>query len=329
MKKNILMLAMLLAATSAYAQEPIVIKINNAIKENTPKGQAINKFKELAEKYTNGKVKVEVGHDSYFASQRDEIQFLRENKIQMDHPAMSKIEELYQSPEMNPYAALDIPYLFKDLAAFAKFADSPVANEMAKTLEGSGVKFLGYWDNGFKMLSTNKAVNKPEDLKGLAFRVQPSSVIYRQFKVWGAQPRELNLGDMYTATLYETVDGAENPASNFTSTKLYETQKYLYTTNHGYLAYVWLVNDKFWNRLPGDVRNELNRAIKETTIYERALAKRDNEFALQRATESGLVRVVPPSPELDRFLRMKAPLTESAMSPVQKEWYLKIKEQLK
>lgn len=326
MKKNILVLAALLAASSAYANEQIVMKVSSSIKEDTPKGQAMNKFKELAEKYTNGKVRVEVGHDNALSNQRDEIPNLRDNKIQMAVPAMSKIEELYKEPEQNPYAALDVPYLFKSTQSFAKFADSPIAQEMAKTVEGAGVKVVGYWDNGFKLLSSNRAIKNPSDLKGMSFRVQPSPIIYRQFKVWGAQPRELNFGDMYNASLHGSIDGAENPASNFTTTKMYETQKYLYTTNHGYLAYVVLVNNKFWNGLPADVRTSLTNALRETTTYERAMAKRDNEFALQRAVQTGLVRVVPPSTELDAFMRERAPLTETALSEVQKTWFEKIKK---
>lgn len=329
MKKQLVLLAALLCANQAFANETIVLKLSSAIKEETPQGQAMNKFKELAERYTNGRVKVEVGHASAFVVATGEIAALRDNKIQMAVPHMSKMNDLYKSTELNPYIVLDMPYLFKDTKAFGTFAESTLGVEMAKTIDGSGVKLLDFWDNGFKLLSTNKVLNKPMDLKGMSFRVRSSPVIYKMFKVWGAHPREMEFNDMYTAATHGVIDGTENPPSHFTAARLYESQKYLYTTNHAYQSYTLLVNNSFWSTLPAELRNDLNKAVRETTEFERALAKRDNAFALQRAIDTGLVRVMQPSPDLDHFLRAKAAATESALSPLQKEWYGRIKTLLK
>lgn len=342
MKKHVLALAATLllsgyaaaatapTAAAATTQAPIVIKFGTAVKDDTPKGQAVLKFKELAEKYTNGRVQIEAGNDNKLGSQKDEIADMRANKVQMIAPALSKVDELFKSPDLNPYAAIDVPYLFdKTDVDFQKWTDSPIAVDMAKTLAGSGGQPLGYWDNGFKMLSSNKALTKPADFRGLSFRTQSSVVIYKQFKEWGAQPRETGFGDMYASALYGVIDGAENPPSNFNSTKMYQTQKYLYSTYHAPLSYVVLVNTKFWNGLPQDIRKQLEKALKETTTFERASAKRDNIYALQHVQETGLVRVLPPTPELNMFLHRATDQITPALSPLQKEYYDKIKSLLK
>ena len=126
---------------------------------------------------------------------------------------------------------------------------------------------LAYWDNGFKEMSANKPLRMPADYKGLKFRIQSSKVLEAQFRALGAIPQVMAFSEVYQALQTGVVDGQENTPSNMYTQKMHEVQKYTTLTNHGYIGYVVVVNKKFWDGLPADVRTQLDKAMKEATDY--------------------------------------------------------------
>ena len=119
------------------------------------------------------------------------------------------------------------------------------------------IKGLAYWDNGFKSFSANSPINTPEDLKGKKLRIQSSKVLEEQMRAIKAIPQVMPFSEVYQALQTGVVDGTENPISNFYTQKMHEVQKYLTITDHGYLGYAVIVNKKFWEDLPADVRTQL------------------------------------------------------------------------
>ena len=144
---------------------------------------------------------------------------------------------------------------------------------------------LAYWDNGFKQMTANKPLHVPADYKGLKFRIQSSKVLEAQFRALGATPQVMAFSEVYQALQTGVVDGQENTPSNIYTQKMHEVQKYLTMTNHGYIGYVVVVNKKFWDGLPADIRGQLEKAMAEATAFangqsakgERRSARRDQE----------------------------------------------------
>src|SRR6185295_11887054 len=129
-----------------------------------------------------------------------------------------------------------------------------VGQALFKKLESKGIIGLAYWDNGFKDMSANKAVRMPADYKGMKMRIQSSKVLGDEMKALGAIPQVMAFSEVYQALQTGVVDGTENVPSNFTSQKMYEVQKFAALTYHGYIGYAVIVNKKFWDGLPPDVR---------------------------------------------------------------------------
>ena len=280
--------ALAFGVTSAKAEDPIVLKFSHVVAPNTPKGKGADKFKELAEKYTHGKVKVEVYPNSSLYKDKEELEALQLGAVQMLAPSMAKFGPM----GVKEFEVYDIPYIVPNRAAVKAVNEGPVGQKLLKLLEPKGMIGLAFWDNGFKQMSANKPLKKPEDYKGLKFRIQSSKVIDAQFRALGAIPQVMAFSEVYQALQTGVVDGQENTASNMYTQKFDEVQKYTTLTNHGYLGYALIVNKKFWDGLPADIRTQLTKAVKEATDYSNEISRKENEEALEAMQKNGKTQFI-------------------------------------
>jgi C4-dicarboxylate-binding protein DctP len=295
-------------AGPASAQSPIIIKFSHVVASNTPKGAAAEKFKELAEKYTDGKVKVEVYPNSTLYKDKEELEALQLGAVQMLAPSNSKFGPI----GVREFEVFDLPYILPDLATLRKVTEGPLGAQLLKKLEPKGMTGLAYWDNGFKEMSANKRLVTPEDYKGVKFRIQSSKVLEAQFRALGAIPQVMAFGEVYQALQTGVVDGQENTTSNIYSQKMHEVQKYMTMTNHGYIGYVVVVNKKFWDGLPADIRGQLEKAMKEATAFGNGQSAKENDDALAEIKKTGKTEIITLTPEQDAAMR-------KAMDPVYKD----------
>src|SRR5579871_5988406 len=245
----------------AAAQSPIVIKFSHVVASDTPKGKAAEKFKELAEKYTNGKVKVEVYPNSTLYKDKEEIEALQLGTVQMLAPSTAKFAPL----GVKEFEALDLPWLFKDDDTYAKAMKGPVGKWLFQKLEAKGITGLGYWDNGFHMASANKPLLNPTDFQGLKIRISGSKIADRYFRDLGSIPQIMAFSEVYQALQTGVVDGCENTPSNYVTQKFHEVQKHITVSYHAHLQYAVIVNSKFWASMPADMRGEAEKAMNEAT----------------------------------------------------------------
>jgi C4-dicarboxylate-binding protein DctP len=275
--------ALAFGITPAKADNPIILKFSHVVAPNTPKGKGADKFKELAEKYTHGKVKVEVYPNSSLYKDKEELEALQLGAVQMLAPSMAKFGPM----GVKEFEVYDIPYIVPNRAAVKAVNEGPLGHKLLKLLEPRGIIGLAFWDNGFKQMSANKPLRKPADYKGLKFRIQSSKVIDAQFRALGAIPQVMAFSEVYQALQTGVVDGQENTASNMYTQKFDEVQKYTTLTNHGYLGYALIVNKKFWEGLPADIRQELTKAVKEATDYSNEISRNENEESLEAMKKNG------------------------------------------
>jgi C4-dicarboxylate-binding protein DctP len=301
-------IAALAVTGPAMADGPIIIKFSHVVAADTPKGKAADKFKELAEKYTDGKVKVEVYPNSTLYKDMEEIEALQLGAVQMLAPSNSK----FGPTGIKQFEAFDLPYLLPDLNTLRKITNGPVGAKLLTLLNDKGMTGLAYWDNGFKQMTANKKLLKPEDYQGLKFRIQSSKVIDAQFRTLGAIPQVMAFSEVYQALQTGVVDGQENTWSNIYTQKMNEVQKYATVTNHGYIGYVVVVNKKFWDGLPPDVRANCEKAMKEATEFGNGQSAKENEDALAEIKRAGKTEIVTLTPEQDEAMR-------KAMMPVYKD----------
>jgi C4-dicarboxylate-binding protein DctP len=271
----------------ARAQAPIVVKLSHVVAEQTPKGQASIKFKELAEKKLPGKVSVQVFPSSQLFGDAKELEALLLGDVQFIAPSLSKFDRYTKKIQV-----YDLPFLFDDLQAVDRFQAGPKGQELLKSMVSRGLLGLGYWHNGMKQLSTNKdKLTRPDDVKGLKFRIQASDVLEAQFRALGANPQKMAFSEVYQALQTGVVDGQENTWSNIYSQKFHEVQKTIAETNHGVIDYMVVTNAKWWEGLAPDIRKGLGEAMAEATTYGNKIADDFNEADRKKIAEAGKAKI--------------------------------------
>ncbi len=298
-------LAAVTFSVAAFAQQPIVIKFSHVVAVDTPKGKAAEFFAKKAADLTKGKVKVEVYANSALYKDKEEMEALQLGAVQMLAPSLAKFGPL----GAKEFEVFDFPFIFDDYNDLHKVTQGPVGQSILKKLDAKGIVGLSYWDNGFKSFSANTPIKTPADLKGKKLRIQSSKVLEEQIRSVGALPQVMAFSEVYQALQTGVVDGTENPISNLYTQKMHEVQKHLTLTEHGYLGYAVIVNKKFWEGLPADVRGQLETAMKESTAFANKIAKEENEGALDGVKKSGKTTVY--APTKDERMAFK-----KAMAPV-------------
>ena len=272
---------------SAQAADPIVIKFSHVVAPDTPKGRAAEHFRKLAEERTKGRVKVEVYPNSQLYKDREEMEALQIGAVQMLAPSLSKFGPL----GVRAFELFDLPYIFPNKETLYRVMDGEIGKRLFRQLEEKKITGLAFWDNGFKQMSANRPLRTVADFKGLKMRIQSSKVLEAEMKALGANQQVMAFSEVYSALQQGVVDGTENPVSNFYTQKMNEVQKHLTFSDHGYLGYAVIVNKHFWDGLPADIRAILDKAMLETTVYERKIAQEDNDTALEKVKKAGTTEV--------------------------------------
>ena len=304
------------AAMAAHAQQPIVIKFSHVVAVDTPKGKAAEFFAAKAAELTKGRVKVEVYPNSQLYKDKEEMEALQLGAVQMLAPSLAKFGPL----GVKEFEVFDLPYIMDDYDQLHKVTLGPVGRQLLNKLEPKGIRGLAYWDNGFKSFSANKPLHVPADYRGLKLRIQSSKVLEEQIRALSALPQVMAFSEVYNALMTGVVDGTENPISNFYTQKMHEVQKHLSVTNHGYLGYAVIVNKKFWDGLPADIRGQLETAMEQSTRYANQIAQVENDQALEAVRKTGKTQIyVPTKDEKAALKKALIPVHQKMESRIGKE----------
>lgn len=285
--KTIISFSIAILAGSVMAEEPIILKFSHVVKPTTPKGLGALYFAKKAEELTKGKVKVEVYPNSTLFKDGDELNALKSNKVQMLAPSMAKFGEL----GIQEFEIFDLPFLFKDTSKLHNLTTGEMGKVLFKKLEPKGYIGLAYWDNGFKSFSSNYKLISPKDFKGKTFRIQDSNILNQQMTLLGGRAFSMKFSEVYTALKTGVIDGTENPISNLYAQKMHEVQKYLTISEHGYLGYSVIVNKDYWEKLPKDIRGQLELAMKDTTEYVNKIAQDKNNADFEAIKKIGKIKI--------------------------------------
>ena len=286
----VLGLALSLAAVTigtATAQTTTVIKFSHVAASDTPKGKAALRFKELVEQSSRRRVRVDIYPNNLLYKESDELEALQLGAVQMLAPSLAKLAQF----GVKEFEVFDLPYIFADKEAVARVTEGPVGKSILRQLESKGMVGLAYWDNGFKIMSADKPLKMPADFAGQKMRIHSSRVLDMEMEALGAIPQILDASQVYSALQMGVVNGTESSAANFQARKWYEVQSNVTLSNHGYVGSAVIVNKKFWDGLPSDLRSLIVNAMKEATEYGNTLAGQEHDAAIEWLKKSGKIRV--------------------------------------
>ena len=274
--------AVALTATGAQAQ--VELKLGHVAEPGSLIAQTSEDFAKRANQKLGAKAKIVVFGSSQLGSDKDMLQKLKLNQLQLWVPStiMSSV-----APE---FGVFEMPYIIKDRAHMQRVVESVGEKVLSPAAKAKGVQVLGTWENGFRHITNNiRPIVKPDDLKGIKLRVPPGEWRVKMFRAYGANPTPLAYGEVFTALKTGVMDGQENPYPQIWGGKFHEVQKFISLTRHVFTP-AWIVASPGpFAALPADVQKGLADAAKETEAFSRALAtKLDNELLDQMVKAAGI-----------------------------------------
>jgi C4-dicarboxylate-binding protein DctP len=271
------------AVWSAKAAAQVQIKFGHDQPERSTHQQAALKWKEAVESRTGGQIKVQVFPASTLGSGTQMVE-----QVQAGALEVAALPTAWIAPLAPAVQLLDLPFLFPNRQVAHKVIDGPARDEILKPLEKVNITGVAFWEGGFKQFTGNFAIRQPGDYTGHKIRTMPAPVIQEQFKAFGATPTTINFSELYSALQQKVVDGQENPIATIANMRFFEVQKYLTLSDHGYIAYVFIINKPFLDKLPAGQREILTTAAREAGQFQRDLIKQAEAQHLETFKKAGV-----------------------------------------
>lgn len=288
----------------------LTIRFAHVVAPDTPKGMAVERFRQLVQQRSGGRIQVVVYPDARLYGDHDEMQALQLGAVEMLAPSLSKFGRI-GFPE---FELFDLPYFFPDMASVQRVTQGPLGQRMLDRLTRQRLVGLGFMDNGFKHMSANRPLLEPAHFAGLRMRVQASRVIAAQMRALGARPVTLAFSETRRALAAGVVDGTENPISNFWTQRMHEVQTDLSLTQHAYLGYAVVTNQRFWMGVAGADRLLIESALSEALAYGNDIADVQNAKALAALREAGVTRVHEPGAAQFSLMRQAVAPVHTALA---------------
>ncbi|MFL6719533.1 MAG: TRAP transporter substrate-binding protein [Burkholderiaceae bacterium] len=281
-------LALALAAGfSASAMAVTTMRISISIPQNSHQGVAIDTFAKEVEKRTEGRYKIQTFYSASLGAEREATEAVQLGTQELTFTSTGPIPNFV--PEVK---ILDVPFLFRDYAHARAVLDGPIGQDLLQKFDARGIKALAWGENGFRhMTNSKRAVNGPEDLKGLKMRTMENPVHVQAYKGFGIIPTPMAFSEVFTALQQGTVDGQENPLSVITSAKFDQVQKYLTLTGHVYSPCVFLMNKGAFDKLSAADKTAFLEAAKEGVKANRMRVDSDEKMAVADLRAKGMTVV--------------------------------------
>jgi len=274
--------ALVALSTSALAQQSM--KISISIAQNSHQGIAIDTFAKEVEKRTNGRIKVQPFYSGSLGGERESIEAVQLGTQELTFTSTGPVPNFVPETRI-----LDIPFLFRDKAHAHLVLDGPIGQELLAKFDAKGMKALAWGENGVRHMTNNKrAVNAPEDLKGLKMRTMENPVHIAAYKGFGIITTPMAFPEVFTALQQGTVDGQENPLSVIMSAKFDQVQKYLALTGHVYSPAVFLMNKAAFDKLSAADKQIFLDSAKEAVKANRARVAEDDAKGVAELRSKGM-----------------------------------------
>lgn len=274
------------AAQSGSQDQTITIKLTHVNSPNSTWQKGSEKFKELVEKKSNGKIKVDIYPSGSLSGGNTRTML---EQLQSGAVDMTLHSTIIYSGFDNNFSVFSLPFLFPNRDVAYKLVDGPIGKEMLDSLDKIGIKGLAYWENGFRQLSNSKKeITKPADVAGLKVRIPEIKLFIAAFKALGANPTVMTAGELFTGLQQGVVDGQENPLNVISSLKLYEVQKYVTNWDYVWDPLVVGVNKKFFEGLSPENQKIITEAAIEAGTFERQATVEEEKALMTDLVTKGM-----------------------------------------
>ncbi|OYU30334.1 MAG: ABC transporter substrate-binding protein [Comamonadaceae bacterium PBBC2] len=294
-----------LAAVGVASAQDKTIKFANQNAAGHPIILGMEKFKEIVEKNSGGKIKVNVFPGGALGSDQANVSAIQGGSLEM-----AAMNSGIFAAQVKEFAIFDFPFMFASGKEADAVVDGPFGKKLHAKLEDKGLIGLGYYELGFRNITNSKrAINKVEDLEGLKLRVIPNPINVDWVKALGANPTPLPFPELYAALDQKAVDGQENPVATINGAKLYEVQKHLALTGHQYNPQSVIISKKFWEKLSVAEQKIVADAVTESAKFQREKARALESSILDNLKKNGMQVTQLPEAEMAKLRDKMRPVT--------------------
>jgi tripartite ATP-independent transporter DctP family solute receptor len=285
MKLSKLMLGLSLAlGVMVTASAQTTMRNSISVAQNSHQGEAIDTLAKEVEKRTNGRIKIQNFYSASLGSERESIESVQLGTQELTTTSTGPVPNFVPETRI-----LDVPFLFRDKAHARAVLDGPIGQELLATFEPKGMKALAWGENGVRhMTNSKRAVNSPDDLKGLKMRTMENSVHVAAYKSLGIVTTPMAFAEVFTALQQGTVDGQENPLSVIMAANFDQVQKHLTLTGHVYSPAVILMNKGTFDKLSAADKKIFLDSAKEAVKVNRARVDKDDANGVAELRKKGM-----------------------------------------
>jgi tripartite ATP-independent transporter DctP family solute receptor len=249
-----------------------VIRLGHIGYPDSPFDRGAQKFKELLEARMPGKVEVRVFGSAQLGEDKEMLEGLRLGTLEMHVPSsvLHSIEPMF--------GIFDLPFLIEERRQVERIAEGALGERLREALADDGLVLLGFWENGFRMITNNvRPVVRPEDLKGIRLRTPKDPERMKTFAAFGASPTAMSFGEVFSALKQGVIDGQENPLSQIVPGRFYEAQRYLSLSRHVYSPAYPVMSREYFDSLDEDLRRAILETAAEVGRFHRELGEKEDE----------------------------------------------------
>ena len=304
------------------AQDAIKLKLGHVAPTDEPYHQAAEKFAELVNKNTGGAVQIQIFPNSLLGGQRELLEGLQLGSVDITLTTAAVLSSFLPKTQV-----IELPFMFRDREHVYKVVDGPLAKEIYDGDEKKKMKVIDTWENGFRNITNNvRAIEKPEDMKGVKIRVMENKMYIEMFKALGANPTPMARGELFTGLQTKVVDGQETPLGQIYTSRFYEVQKYATLSGHTYSPEVVVFSLATWKKIPAKYHEEILKASAEARKFNRELsAKMDKEY-VGKLKEKGMTVTELTAKQIVPFQEKMTPVWDMFADKIGKDLIQKIKD---
>lgn len=275
--------AIIVSVTATMAQAETVIRVGHGAQAGHPTNLGLLKLSEIVAEKTGGEVKIEVFPDRQLGEEREMVEGLQLGTVDMTVVSTGPLTAFV--PQV---AVLDLPFLFRDSEHAYKVLDGEVGQELLASFDQAGIVGLGFFENGWRHLTSKKPVAAPADLGGVKLRTMQNPVHMAAFESMGASPVPMAWGEVFTSLGQGVIDAQENPITVIYTNSLWEVQSDVTLTGHLYGPHVILASKSVWEGLPDEARSAISEALPEVIAFQRAESKRLEAEQIELLKKEGM-----------------------------------------
>ncbi|WP_205600756.1 TRAP transporter substrate-binding protein [Gracilibacillus sp. YIM 98692] len=271
------------SASEAEEKEVYEMKLHHDLAADSPQHIGAEKFKEIVEEETDGQVEVKLFPSGQLGDDVEVAELIQNGSVESGIIPTAKLSTFDARMQLP-----DLPFIFPSREAAYEVLDGEVGKELLAGLEDIGLKGASFWESGFKQFTNNERIEEPSDFEGLKIRTMESPIVIKQFEALGANPVPISFAETYNSLQQNVVIGQENPLVSIVKMKFYEVQDYTILSNHGYLAYAFLLSKEWFEQLPSDIQTVILDASQEAAEFERSETMAQEEDFIKTIEDYGV-----------------------------------------